>query len=294
MEKIRYIDLLLTLRSEYLKLKDNFDGILDDIEVRKPFRNEGVSLSKEKKFKSIIDINLNIPRLQLLIEKDTKSKDSTIYSRYDIIERTDCDSTVPMYGLDRVSHSLDFVGPNIIDTFGSCNITPIEDSDFYKLSEGKQIKKSYSLKDNMYIDLSITFGFPVFSYDERILHGFSRKRITYNFQENLLEYNTKRGFGLPLSDGSIADSGDPQEGFYHISTVLNKEVDLSIIPDDWREFFEKHLIVCDKTILIDDLDYDREHEHLKKASTEVKELCKTRLLELKEKEMGISRYKIRL
>ncbi len=304
MKKIRYIDLLLTLRSEYLKLKDNFDGLLDDIEIKKPFRKEGVSLSKEKKFKSIVQINYDVPCIQLLIDRERKYSNKSIPSRYDIKINLNPDTIVPEYSLLQTDNGLNYGNPNFTPTFSSCNVMPIVESDLFRLSNEKK-EDSYETAFDDKVIVTGFYGFPLVKIiiDREGYPNGGEVVVKYDFQKNELFYKAVAKHSIASmvktdvpSDWLYDGEPLPQEKFdiYHIASILTRSVSDYLIPDNWRKFLKKHLVTYDKRIEIDSTEYSEKYGDYDCPETSCNEKPKKRLLVFDGKSNEFSKYKIRL
>ena len=304
MEKIRYIDLLLTLRSEYLKLKDNFDGILDDIEIKKPFRKEGVSLSKEKKFKSIVQINYDVPCIQLLIDKERKYSNKSTSSRYDIKINLNPDTIIPEYSLLQTHNGLNCRYPNFTSTFSSSNVMPIVESDLFRLSNEKKENSYETAFDDKVIETGY-YGFPLVKIiiDSEGYPNGGEVVFKYDFQKNELFYKAVAKHSIAsMVKSDVPDSwlydGEPlpqrKFGSYHIATILSRSVSDYLIPDNWRKFLEKHLVTYDKRIEIDSTEYREKYGDYGCPETSCNEKPKKRLLVFDGESNEFSKYKIRL
>ena len=304
MGKIRYIDLLLTLRSEYLKLKENFDGILDDIEIKKPFRKEGVSLSKEKKFKSIAQINYDVPCIQLLIDRERKYSNKSTPCRYDIKINLNPDTIIPEYSLLQTHNGLNCRYPNFISTFSSSNVMPIVESDLFNLSNEKK-EFSYETAAEYNVIKTGYYGFPLVKIiiDSEGYPNGGEVIFKYDFQKNELFYKAVAKHSIAsmvktdvpsswLYDGEPL----PQRKFstYHIANTLSQSVSDYLIPDNWRKFLEKHLVTYDKRIEIDSTEYIEKYGDYGCPETSCNEKPKNRLLVFDGKSNEFSKYKIRL
>ncbi len=301
MEKIRYIDLLLTLRSEYLKLKDNFDGIIDDIEVKKPFRKELVSLSKEKKFTSVVKMNLPFfwgdnSRLQLVTKIEKKDKygypDIKFKNEYDIIEDNDINSIIPAYRLVDNNHKRTISSTRICSSFGSTNVKPLLESELFKLSD-VELKRTFRADEGSYMNERIYCGFPFIhrSLTQNPLSDYN-VGIDYDYQKNELIFIIKNHFPKVVYSGNFL----PAVPIYTESDIgkfLTDTVESCLLSDDWKDFLVKHLVVCDKKILVDDVDYEEKVGRPKKLTTKELSDYKSRVLVL-EGRTPYPKYKIRL
>ena len=292
MEKVRYIDLLLTLRSEYLKLKDNFDGIIDDIEVKKPFKKSGIKLSQDKKYTSFVIIDLpvsvhNYPKLQLVSKIEKKDKnghiDSKKLEKYEIVERDNKDSIIPIYSL--MHPSMGKLYHHFSGSFGSTNVKPLLESDFFKLRN--KYKTYYAPAKKV----THRFCFP---FIQRTINVGTHKNgyevdIFYNYQRNVISYRTSN-----ITREQYGKISIPQYGPFYIGDFLKEEIKEELIPDDWKEFFEKHLVKCDKDILVDDVEYSNKKGRPRKLTLSMAEEYKTRLLVLDGEYNNRTKYSIRL
>ena len=280
MERYRYIDLLLTMRSEFMKTKPARDQILDNVKFYPNSFSRGIALSKlnkygvgvelhipEKRYSEILEkIDPFKPEIKIVIAEKKYANKKFNGNKVEFkIKKSNINKTItPLYEIVNTTKSLYDPTFRLDEEINGALIDPLLELDLLKLKifESKNINAEddfaiirycldsielfmeieiigslfkWVLRYNMFSDQLILERHPKFPNDPKYVNDF-KDEVLYQNDDIPINYG-----------GRLERKIIPEEYREYLYKILTTTIKGDDVPNDWREYLDKHLIVAEGT-----------------------------------------------
>ena len=272
MERYRYIDLLLTMRSEFMKTKPAREQILDNIKIYPHTFSKAISLSKFNKYGVGVAFNITVdgynrlgPYVSIIIaEKDYVNKVPCASKIEYKLKKTyqSKDTIVPTYNIECMT-KLDGYTSFIMDH--ETNGAPVDyllGLDLFKL----KICDWHTFDLDTLLHLRYCFSFEELFFNIEHSSGFFEWTLRYDLFSDQLIFKRRpmltssprevkdfkdellfESDDIPINYGNLEKVVIPREYREYLSKLLTTSIKSDVIAEDWREYLDRHLIVAEDT-----------------------------------------------